>query len=248
MFITQEDKEMFCHAITKVKKDRARKGIGTLGEKTTHAVFKHYLDPRDEFHEQRCSGFVADILCEGEIIEVQTANFNSLRRKLEAFLKDYEVTIVYPIPATKWIMWINEETGEISDKRKSPKKGTYYHAFKELYKIKSYLTHPNLHFRFILFDVEEYRVLNGWSLDKKKGSVRYDRIPKELQGELMVATSEDYKKLIPETLPKAFLSKDYKEQTKLPLKEAQTALNVLATIGVVTKVGKQGNAIVYEVV
>ena len=29
----------------------------------------------------------------------------------------------------------------------------------------------------LLIDIEEYKLLNGWSYDKKRGSVRYDRIP-----------------------------------------------------------------------
>lgn len=45
-----------------------------------------------------------------------------MRRKLDAFLKIYPVTIVYPIPHVKWLSWIDEESGEMSPKRKSPKK------------------------------------------------------------------------------------------------------------------------------
>ena len=47
-------------------------------------------------------------------------------------------------------------------------------AFKELYKIRPFLKNENLRFRFALIDMEEYRLLNGWSKDKKKGSERYD--------------------------------------------------------------------------
>ena len=127
MNITAEDKEQFHLACKKLREEeRCRLGIGTLSEKTVHAVLKNYLVPRPEFHEVKCEGYVADILFEDEIFEIQTANFNKLRNKLERFLKEYEVTIVYPIPATKWLYWINQETGECSQKRKSPKRGSYY--------------------------------------------------------------------------------------------------------------------------
>lgn len=246
--ITAEDKIAFKQACDKIiEQERLRVGIGTLSEKTVHAVLKHYLVPKEEYHEIRCLGYVADILYEGEIIEIQTANFNTLRRKLDAFLEEFEVTIVYPIPATKWLQWLDVETGEITNKRKSPKKGNFYHSFRELYKIKQYLTNPRLHLRLLLIDLEETRLLTGWSADKKKGSTRFDRIPTDIREELMIATIEDYKQLIPTTLPKEFTSKEFKKESHISMAEAQTALNILTYTGSVKRVGKIGNAILYQI-
>ena len=36
-----------------------------------------------------------------------------MREKLDAFLRLYPVTIVYPIPRYKWLIWIDEESGEL---------------------------------------------------------------------------------------------------------------------------------------
>ena len=49
-------------------------------------------------------------------------------------------------------------------------------AFKELYRIRRYLLRDGLRLKLVLLDMEEYRLLNGWSRDKKKGSTRFDRI------------------------------------------------------------------------
>lgn len=247
MVITGEDKALFQSACQQVAKEHTRQGIGTLSEKRVHAVIKNYILPKKEFHEQPCLGYVADILYEGEIIEIQTANFNTLRRKLEVFLPIYDVTVVYPIPANKWLLWIDEETGEITKKRKSPKKGSYYQAFYELYKIKSFLTNPNLHFRLLLLDIEEYRLLNGWNASKKRGSTRYERIPLDLQGDLSINEVEDYRQLIPRDMPIKFTTKDYQKATKLNMKRSQTALHVLCYIGIINKVGKEGRNIQYEI-
>ena len=160
-----------------IGKSRERQGIGTLSEKTMHAVLKNYYAPDEDMHEIPIENYVADIYTGTEIIEIQTRAMNRMRKKLETFLPLYPVTIVYPIPREKWLYWIDEETGEVSQKRKSPKKGNPYQAFIELYKIRPYLSNPNLHLRLALIDMEEYRLLNGWSKDKKKGSERYDRIP-----------------------------------------------------------------------
>lgn len=248
MEITAEDKALFQRACEKIiEQERLCHGIGTLREKTVHAVLKNYLVPKEEYHECRCEGYVADILMEGEIFEIQTANFDKLRKKLDVFLVNYEVTIVYPIPALKWVMWISEETGEITKKRKSPKTGSYYQVFHELYKIKSYLTDPHLHFRLMLIDMEEYRLLNGWSENRKKGSSRFDRIPVALREDFMINTPEDYRNLVPNTLPQPFTSRDYKDKTGLSLSKAQTALNVLTYLETVKRVGKQGNSFLYKI-
>lgn len=220
-------------------------GIGTLGEKTVHSVLKSYLSPDSITHEVKVGGFVADICNGHEIIEIQTRDFNKLRRKLTDFLAFYPVTIAYPVPYTKWIRWVNPETGEISAPRKSPKTGTPYAIFPELYKIKEYLVLPNLSLNIIMINLEEYRYLDGWSADKKKGSTRCDRIPTGLVEEIRISCESDYRLLIPEALGDSFTSRDYKKASGLSLKNAQTALNVLHFIGAVERTGKKGNSYIY---
>ncbi len=124
------DNERFEQARRKViGEERKREGIGTLSEKTVHAVLKHYYAPDTAAQEIPVGDFVADIRTEEGIIEIQTRSFDSMRKKLAAFLPLYPVTVVYPIPHIKWLRWIDEETGEASPKRKSPKKGSPYLAF-----------------------------------------------------------------------------------------------------------------------
>lgn len=245
--LTNEDREEFyksCKAV--LETERVRLGIGTLSEKTVHAVLKRYLVPDEKFHEIKCGRYVADILYNGEIMEIQTAGFNRLRKKLEEFLKDKDVTVVYPIPHIKWLIWIDENTGEFSQKRRSPKQGNYYEAFYELYKIKMFLKHPNLHFRLILLDVEEYRLLNGYSADKKRGSQRFDRIPVELVEDKFLNSSEDFKELVPNELCEPFTTKMFQKATKLSPKKAGAAVNVLTYLNVIKQVGKERNAYLYE--
>jgi hypothetical protein len=195
-----------------------KNGIGTYSEKTLHAVLKHYCDPNAQKHEIKIGPFVADIADEEGIIEIQTAGFNRLRRKLEAFLADSQVTVVYPIAQTKWLIWIDETTGEITKRRKSPKKGTPCDIFRELYRIKPLLKTPNLTIRVVLLEIEEYRYLNGWSKDRKKGSSRCDRIPLDLAGELFLHGPGDYGKLIPSELTKRFTTKDFKSAAGVSLR------------------------------
>ena len=183
---------------------------------------------------------------DGHVYEIQTANLNTMRVKLKTFLPLYPVTIVYPVPATKWLRWIDEETGEVTERRKSPKKGTPQAVFRELYKIKMFLRDPNLCIRILLIDMEESRLLNGWSADRKKGSCRHDRIPVELVEEIHLDCVQDYRMLVPPELEN-FTSKEYAKATKLTVKRAQTALNVLYALDIVERTGKKGNSYLYEV-
>ncbi|MFV0343876.1 MAG: hypothetical protein ACK5JH_13470 [Anaerocolumna sp.] len=238
---------LFKQAIDKViDHEKIENGIGTLGEKTVHAVLKNYLSPDSDHHEKKINNYYADIYNKDGIIEIQTGNFNKLRKKLSVFLEMTKVTICYPIPATKYLRWVNLETGEISPPRKSPKKGTPYMIFPELYKIKDYLSHPNLCILIILIDLEEYKLLDGWSQDKKKGSTKSDRIPLSISNEIYIRNISDYEKLIPNTLPSTFTSKEYKKESGLYKSHANTALNVLYSVGALQRVGKEGRFYVYS--
>lgn len=242
------DREAFEAARKKViGVDRKRSGIGTLSEKTVHAILKNYYEPDEEKQEIPIENYVADIFSDGGIMEIQTRQFNKMRNKLSAFLPLYPVTIVYPIPREKWIIWIDEESGELSRKRKSPSKGNVYLAFIELYKIKMYLKNPNLRVKLVLMDMEEYKLLNGWSRDKKKGSSRYDRIPTELVEEVDITRIEDYMQFVPYDLEEEFTSKEFAKAAHIPVKLAQTVLNILYDIGTVTRTGKKGREYLYTV-
>jgi len=225
---------------------REQKQIGTLGEKTLHAVVKHYIEPDDSKHEIRIGPFFADIVTDSGIIEVQTRSFNNLRKKLKEFLELAPVTVVYPLPGTKWLLWIDGQTGEVTKKRKSPKRYSVYDAIGELYKIRPLLSHPNMRLRIIFIDIEEYRYLDGWSKDRKKGSTRCDRIPKDIVGDVCFCSPADYIRFIPDDLRSRFTSKDLKIAAKINLHTAQTVLNILHHIGTVRRVDKQGNLYVYE--
>jgi hypothetical protein len=221
-------------------------GIGTLSEKTVHSVLKNYYEANELNHEVKIEGFVADICNGKEIIEIQTRSFDRLRKKLSIFLQHFPVTIVYPVPYIKWIRWINPETGKISSPRKSPKKGSPYMIFPELYKIKNFLKLPNLRFKIVLLNMEEYRILDGWSKDKKKGSTKCDRIPLEMVDEIYISGLEDYKLLIPKSLGEEFSSKDFKAASGLSNNASSIAMNILNHVGSIQKVGKKGRLYIYS--
>lgn len=243
------DRQLFSEACCKMTGElKGQNGIGTLQEKTIHSVLKYYYAPDPAYHEIKIGSYVADICVDGEIFEVQTRNFNAMREKLSFFLQEHEVTIIYPVAHTKWISWLDMETGELSPKRKSPKTGTPYQIIPELYKIKMFISNPRLHFIISLIDVEETRCLNGWSRDRKKGSSRMDGIPVDIYNELRIDTMSDYLKLLPDTLPEKFTSSDLSRAAKIPQKRACTLLNVLLETGTIKRIGKTGRSYFYTII
>lgn len=241
------DHELFSEACYKmIGSLQGQNGIGTLREKTVHSVLKYYYAPNPAYHEIKIGSYVADICIDGEIFEVQTRNFNTMRNKLDFFLQEHDVTIIYPVAHTKWLSWMDMETGEVSPKRKSPKTGTFYQIIPELYRIKMFIRHPNLHFIIALIDVEETRCLNGWSYNKKRGSSRMDGIPVNLYDEIRIDTPSDYGIFLPETLVTDFTSKDLAAAARISQRAAATLLNVLLETKIIERTGKNGNAYVYH--
>ena len=73
-----------------------------------------------------------------------------------------------------------------------------------------------------------------------------DGIPVDIYDELRIDTIADYLKLLPDTLPQQFTTKDYAKCAHIQQKYATTGLNVLLETQTVKRVDKLGNAYLYE--
>jgi len=238
----------FSKAQLAAQSEKQLMGIGTYKEKTLHVFLKHYFEPDINCHEIPVGRKCADIMNENGIIEIQTRSLGNLRSKLDSFLQENKVTVVYPYASVKWLSWLNPETGEISKPRKSPRKLNVFDSFYELYKIKKYLSHPNLSVYLIGLELHEIRVLNGWSNDGKKGSERFDRFPLSVVESLHIKNLDDYIWLIPANIPSPFTSKIYAEYAGIKQRYANNALNCLEYIGIIKCTGKDGRKKLYEIV
>jgi len=207
--------------------------IGTYNERTLHASLKKYIEPDTEKHEIPYKGYIADIKNENRITEIQTGSFGKMSGKLKVFLEEDEVTVVYPAVRTKWVVWIDSETGEVTSRRKSPKKGSIYSVLSELYYIRDVLDNPKLKIRIIEVDVEEYKKLDGWSKDRKKGATKVERIPVEMGETIEIRDVDDLIKLIPEELHSIeFSSAQFGKAVKLNGLKQWCALKLLCHVGV----------------
>lgn len=226
-----------------------RDSIGRLGEKVLHNTLKYYYSLDPAYHEVRIGRFCADICRPDGIWEIQTASFYPLQRKLERFLQLGPVTVVYPIAALKWIVWIDPQTGEVTPRHKSPKKARAQEAFSQLYWIRSLVGNPNFRLTVVSLEWEERRLKNGWSEDGKRGSVCSDRIPISLLDEQSFSCAADYLALLPpELLDEPFTVSDLRRSWKSTQRVAQRAAVVLCSLGAAERIGKRGREYLYQVV
>ncbi len=246
VLISDEKRERFHNALLKVTSDRERPTIGTLSEKTIHAVIKLYTEPDEDRHEIPIGTHVADIFSDETIYEIQTRNLKKLGEKLDDYLKCYNVTIVHPVIRKKKIYWIDPDTGEMTvPKRPSPHTGSFESAVEELYGIKDHIGDPRLKVRLILIDADEFRIKDGYGKDNKKYGKWLDKVPTDIIEEKEFERPEDYLQLLPESIPEEFTVKDAVE-CGMSAKYAGLVIAFLYRINVIDKIGKRGRAYLYR--
>ena len=226
---------------------RERVGIGTLGEKTLHAVLKDYFQEDERFQEFTVDGYVADVVREGEVVEIQSRDLYRLSPKISTFLVENRVTVVHPIALSKTVFWMDPETGECISQRKSNKKGKAIDILPELYGLRDFLLNEKFRVCVMLLDVNEYRILDGYGKDKKKRATKLDRYPTALVDEIYLACADDYRRFLPSSLPEEFSSSDFRIAAKCDTFTAQRSLNILSQLGILECIGRKGRQKAYMI-
>ena len=220
-------------------------GIGALSERSLHKILKLYIEPDTGKHEVPYMGSIVDIKCEDMIYEVQTKAYERLVPKLRRILPTSPVTVVCPLAAEKYMRWLDFETGEMTERRKSPKRENVYDAFRMLFGIREIITHPNLTVRLVHMQVEDFRALDGWDKSRKRGSNRIERIPTRIISEEELSSTDDYISRLPPTLPVQFTASELSKAIKRTSRYTFYVLKLLVAVGAVYEIGKRGRATLY---
>ncbi len=225
-------------------------GIGTLGEKRMHVILKKYVCADEKYHEIPVKGtrYVSDIRVGNEIYEIQTGSFAPMKKKIGYYLEhtDATVTVVHPITAKKWVAWVDPLTRSVSERVRSPKKEKEAALLPLLYPLLPYLDNPRLRFRLLLIEAMDFRILSQSQKDRKKRSVKYERIPLSLLDDLSFSSPDDYRRLLPEELPSPFKVKDLARLAGYRGVDAYSAVRALVKLGLVRECGNIGNAMAFE--
>lgn len=244
-----ETKLTFFNACEKARSHASGSGIGTLREKQLHSAIKFFIDENPAHHEVKVGKSIADVKNERGIFEVQTGAFGVMRNKLSVFLEDNEVTIVHPVANRKRLFRMDETTGEVSSPRLSPRRGSSFDIFSELYSLSELAWNQKLHILVLFIDMDEYRLIGERRVGgrkSRKGYTRFDRLPVNLERAEYFASPKDYLDLLPASLPGVFTSRDLAGAAKIRLGTAQTALTVLSRMGVAVQVGRSGRYKAYS--
>lgn len=235
------------YAKNKVNDPNINISIGIQKEKILHKILKYYIEEDNKYHEIRVDRMYADVKIDNHIYEIQTQNFNMLRHKLDVFLPSYQVTIVYPTSRIK-TLYVIDENGELVKTSKSPKKGTPFSVLPELYKIKNYLTNPNLNIKVIYLDMDEYRTQTPKKHYRSKGYERYKQVPLSIVKEYELKNKEDYIRLFDEYgIMDSFKTLDFSKITKLSYNKATAAIQALKSLDVVLLSGKDGRKNIWKI-
>jgi hypothetical protein len=219
--------------------------ISTLNEKPLHAALKEwYAQPGDQL-EVSVGRFIADIVRGDLLIEIQTANFSSIKEKLWELTAHHPVRLVYPIARQKWIVKVAEDHHTQLSRRKSPKRGMVEDIFAELVSFPTLLASPNFSLEVLLIQEEEVRHHNpkrGW---RRRGWLTLERRLLEVVDRQRFETPADMAELLSPTLPEPFTTSDLAASLPRPRRLAQRMAYCLREMQVIDPVGKQGNAILY---
>ena len=247
MRIIEIDKERFFCAKERARAERGQsQGIGTLGEKLLHSTLKYYFEPEREYHEIKHRGYVAGIMRDGRITEIQTAGIYKLREKLCAYLSDADVTVVCPLAMEKRIYVIDKASGAVSGPRLSPKRSGELDLISMLVGFEEYISTGRLTVLCVCLSVDEYRERAPKGKYRPRATVKIEGVPTDILRITEFRNAEDYLAALPTELSEVFTVKDLAKIMKRKSRYAQSVITLLLRLGVICRVGNSGRAYLYS--
>ncbi len=219
--------------------------IGSLNEKPLHAALKEWYRQDGDQVEAPVDGFVADLLRDGQLIEIQTRGFSSMRRKFDRLLDTHRIRLVHPVAAEKWIVKL-DATGDVVSRRRSPKRGIAADVCEELVSFPSLLSHPHFTLEIALVEEEEIRrpdARKGW---RRGGFVVEERRLVTVQETIELTAPADLLKLLPDGLPDPFTTAHLAAGLGRSRHLAQEVAYCLRVSGAVETLGRDKRGYLYQ--
>ena len=249
--ITEAEKGIFFEICQDaIKQDRPSSGIGTYKEKMIHLVLKKFFCSDCNLHEVKTGRFIADACTDDRIFEIQTGGFYPLKKKISSYIEDTDkkITVVCPMNAKRRMIWVDAESGEMSEPRRVTPGRPKNKFLRELMWIAPIIDFCRVEFKIVYLEVDEYKLLDGFGADKKSKATKIDRIPRGLVDIVTVDSREalaDF--LLPQNLPVEFKAKDFEKATGLRKKGVSAGLRALELLGIIERGKQGGRAVIYRV-
>jgi len=218
--------------------------IGTFNEKPLHASLKDwYTQPGDQV-EVQVDGYIIDIVRGNLLIEIQTRNFSTIKRKLTKLIRHHPLRLVYPIALEKWI--VKQPTDDrVKTRRKSPKRSLPAEVFKELVSFPEHMKAENFSLEVLMIQEEEIRRIDkkrGW---RKRGWVTQERRLISVIEPHHFQTPQDIQTLIPANLPPDFTTTDLAACMSINKRFSRQVAYCMRKMGLIEQIGKRGRSNLY---
>ena len=219
--------------------------IGLLNESPLHAALKECVAEHGDRLEVQVDGFWIDIVRADLLIEIQTGNFSTLKRKMWQLVDHHPLRLVYPIALQKWIVK-QAGRGEVpSQRRKSPKRGTVVDLFAELVSFPELVLQPNFSLEVLLIQEEEVRHHDARRAWRRRGWVTDERRLLQVMERRLFAGPEDYAAVLPADLAEPFTTADLAQALGRPRSLAQKMAYCLRRMEVIADVGRRERSVLY---
>jgi len=218
-------------------------------ETSLHQRLKRLYATDEKQIEQKVGRYRIDVIRDEELIEIQHASLSSIRGKVSALVKKHRVRVVKPLILSKQIVRCAGKGKPVLGRRKSPKKGCLLDFFDELIYFTRIYPHPNLVMEVLLITVEEWR----YPADSRRGRRRRrkthiveDQKLLDVKSVHEFRTSEDLTRLLPDDLSTPFDTAQLANAMGIQRWFAQKITYCLRHMQAIEIVGKQGNALLYQ--
>ncbi len=217
-------------------------------ETSLHRQLKEVYADQGARLEVPLGNYRIDVMCDGELIEIQHGSLAAIRDKVRGLLQDHRVLVVKPIVHRKHIVKQDAKGGRVMSRRLSPKRGRGIDVFDEMIYFIRVFPHPNLTVEAPLVDVEEWRY-PGHGRRRRRRSTDHVVEDRKLTGVhriLRFHDAADLLRLIPRELPSPFHTGHLAVGLNAPRWLARRIAYCLRETGAVSTAGKQGNAWLYR--
>ncbi len=221
--------------------------IGVRNESSLHAAIKQWYRRPGDALEVEIAGYVVDIVRGELLIEVQTGNFSTIRKKLRALLEHHRVRLVYPVATRKWLVRVDQVGGNVLRRRKSPKQGTLDNLFDELIRIPDLPGHSGFCLEVVLVCTEEIRCDDGRGSWRRAGVSIIDRRLIEVVDSVCYDSTQDYLSFLPNDLPKPFSNNMLAACASVPVRKARKMTYCLRKMDAIREVGRNGRELLFAI-
>ena len=220
-------------------------------EHSIHRQLKSLYVTDTDRHEVIVDGFRIDAVDGERLIEIQYGSLGAIRDKIRRLLRSHDVLVVKPLAERKQLLKRDVPDGPVVSTRKSPKKQTLWNLFDDLVHFVGVFPHPRLELEVLMTLQDEYRLPAEKKRRVSRGYIVEDRLLAEVTDRAKLRTVDDLLAMLPDAIKppertEPFSTADLAAAAGISRPLARKVAYCLRRCGLAQVVGKEGNAILYQ--